>query len=155
MKSIEPSLRTLVKKPSNVEIRTGFQRYQDQPLSRIMEISSMSYMMTRLQAFYINLVIGTIFAPASLLLLPSYEVQPGLLFKDKCKTMDWIAILILSSGAACFTVAISFGGTTYVWDSGSEIAFWAITGVLLTIYHPLVAAQTKSILRTFPGSLLL
>jgi hypothetical protein len=63
--------------------------------------------------------------------------------------MDWVAIAIFFGGTTCFTMAVNFGGTTYAWISGSEIALWVMSGVLLivmvlvTMYHPLVSAENK------------
>lgn len=67
----------------------------------------------------------------------------------KLKMMDWVAIAIFFGGTTCFTMAVNFGGTTYAWNSGSEIALWVMSGVLLivmvlvTMYHPLVSAENK------------
>ncbi|KAI9785099.1 MAG: hypothetical protein M1816_000510 [Peltula sp. TS41687] len=100
-------------------------------------------------AFYINLVIGALLAPAYLLLLPSVDFQAGRSLKEKLKMMDWIGIAIFFGGTTCFTMAINFGGTTYAWDSGPQITLWVMSGVLLlamalvTIYHPFVAAKDK------------
>lgn len=50
---------------------------------------------------------------------------------------------------ACFCMAGSFGGALYAWNSGSEIALWVVTFILfvafvfITIYHPLVPAQSR------------
>lgn len=100
-------------------------------------------------AFYINLPIGAIFAPAYLFLLPSYDFRAGTSLMNKLKIMDWIAMAIFFAGTTCFTMAVNFGGTTYAWNSGSEIVLWVLSGVLLivmaavTIYHPLVSAENK------------
>lgn len=100
-------------------------------------------------AFYINLPIGAIFAPAYLFLLPSYDFRAGTSLMNKLKMMDWIAMAIFFAGTTCFTMAVNFGGTTYAWNSGSEIVLWVLSGVLLivmaavTIYHPLVSAENK------------
>ena len=63
--------------------------------------------------------------------------------------IDWITTVVFLAGAACFTLAVSFGGTTYSWTSGTEIALWAVTGVLLvmtillTIFHPGVSKENR------------
>ena len=101
------------------------------------------------QAFYINLVIGALFAPAYFLLLPSVDFKAGMPIKEKLKKMDWVAITIFFGGTTCFTMAINFGGTKYDWNSGSEITLWVMSGILLvamvlaTLYHPLVSAEDK------------
>ncbi|KAK3168685.1 hypothetical protein OEA41_005133 [Lepraria neglecta] len=100
-------------------------------------------------AFYINLVIGAVFTPAYLLLFPSINTQPGKTLKEKCKMIDWIMTMIFLAGAACFTLAVSFGGTRFAWTSGTEIALWTMTGVLLvvtvllTIFHPGLTKENR------------
>jgi len=94
-------------------------------------------------------VIGAIFAPAYFFLLPSVDLRAGTPIMEKLKMMDWVAIAIFFGGTTCFTMAVNFGGTTYAWNSGSEIALWVMSGVLLivmvlvTMYHPLVSAENK------------
>ena len=96
------------------------------------------------QAFYINLVIGALFAPAYLFTLPNIDFQTDVPLLQKLRKMDWIAIIIFFGGTTCFTMAISFGGTVYAWNSAAQIVFWCMSGILLivmtlvTIYHPLV-----------------
>ena len=101
-------------------------------------------------AFYINLVIGAIFAPAFFWLLPSIELQKGLSLKHRIlKQVDWLGIIIFVGAMTCFIMAINFGGTVYDWASGPEITFWVLSGVLFIIfgftqaYHPFISAQHK------------
>lgn len=99
-------------------------------------------------AFWINLIVAAITAPAMLLCLPN--IQPSTLpLGKRLRTQDWIGIVILCAGGACFAMAVSFGGTVYAFDSGSLITLWVMTGVLLiafilvTIYHPGVSAENR------------
>jgi hypothetical protein len=61
---------------------------------------------------------------------------------EKLRMMDWISTVFFLAGSICFTMAINFGGTTYQWHSGQEIALWTLAGfflavtIVLTIYHP-------------------
>ncbi|KAI0007237.1 major facilitator superfamily-domain-containing protein [Xylariaceae sp. FL0662B] len=89
--------------------------------------------------FYINLVVGALFAPAYFLLFPGIDPQPG-------KTVMTVVFL---AGSACLTVAISFGGVVYPFNSRAIIALWTITGVLLISsillvnFHPLVSKNNR------------
>ncbi|KAL8982097.1 MAG: hypothetical protein Q9205_003290 [Flavoplaca limonia] len=101
-------------------------------------------------AFYINLVIGAIFAPAFFFLLPSIDLQAGVPVKDKIlKMTDWLGIAVFNVFIICFVMAVSFGGTYYEWDSGPQITFWVLGGVGLIafcftqFYHPFVTEQHK------------
>ena len=99
-------------------------------------------------AFWINLIVAAITLPAMLLCLPNIDPSDLPLIK-RLRTQDWIGIVILCAGGACFTMAVTFGGTVYPFSSGSEIALWVVTIVLLitfilvTIYHPGVTAENR------------
>lgn len=63
--------------------------------------------------------------------------------------IDWATIALFLAGAACLTLAISFGGTLYPFNSGTMAALWAVTGVLLVaticilLYHPAVKKEDR------------
>ena len=99
-------------------------------------------------AFWINLIVAAATAPAMLLCLPNINPSDLPLAK-KLRTQDWIGIIVLCGAGACFAMAVTFGGVVYSFSSGSEIALWVMTGVLLiafilvTIYHPGVEAEHR------------
>ncbi|CAO1597608.1 hypothetical protein XANCAGTX0491_001415 [Xanthoria calcicola] len=100
-------------------------------------------------AFYINLVIGAIFAPALIGILPSIDLRHGTSSLQKLRTMDWLGITIFFAGAVCFTMALNFGGTVYGWSSGPEIVLWVCAGILLigfilvSYHHPFVTIGNR------------
>ncbi|EEP76519.1 predicted protein [Uncinocarpus reesii 1704] len=100
-------------------------------------------------AFYINLVIGALFAPSYLFLLPRIDPRPGKSLREKLRMIDWISSVVFLGGCACFTMAISFGGAVYAWSSGPEITLWVMTAVLLIItillsfFHPGVTKENR------------
>ncbi|KAL2752595.1 hypothetical protein ACRALDRAFT_1058457 [Sodiomyces alcalophilus JCM 7366] len=95
-------------------------------------------------AFYINLLIAAVFAPPLILCLPNIDPAADLTFVEKLLTQDWASMVIFLGGSACLSMALTFGGTVYAFDSRQEIALWTVSGVLLivfvlvTVYHPLV-----------------
>ncbi|KAI1387734.1 major facilitator superfamily domain-containing protein [Hypoxylon trugodes] len=99
--------------------------------------------------FYINLPIAAIFSPAFLFSLPNINVMRDTPFSKKIRMQDWVGIVVFTALCACFCMAGSFGGTLYEWNSGSEIALWVMTVVLLiafilvTIYHPFVPSELR------------
>lgn len=103
-------------------------------------------------SFYINLVVAAVFIPGFFFCIPSINPLDVPLIK-KLRTQDWVGITIFEAGAACYAMAITFGGVTFPFNSGSEIALWVMTGVLLIAfvlvvhYHPLVAKEH----RLYPG----
>jgi hypothetical protein len=68
---------------------------------------------------------------------------------QKLRRQDWVAIVVFCGGSVCFTMAVTFGGAVYAFNSGQEITLWVLTGVLLiafilvTIFHPFVSEQDK------------
>lgn len=97
-----------------------------------------------IKGFYINLVVGGVFAPVYLLLFPDVISHPDKTFLQKLGMIDWVMSVLFVAGACCLTMAISFGGLVYDYDSGPEISLWVVTGVLLILtilaakYHPRV-----------------
>lgn len=63
--------------------------------------------------------------------------------------VDWIGIVIFMGGSVSFSMAMTFSGLMYPWNSGSTIALWVVTGVLLlataavAIWHPLVTKENR------------
>ncbi|KAK9783492.1 putative Major facilitator superfamily (MFS) profile domain-containing protein [Seiridium cardinale] len=103
-------------------------------------------------AFYLNLVVASIFTPEFLFCLPS--INPiDIPLGQKFRIQDWIGFRVFEAGIACYAMALTFGGIYYPFDNRSEIALWVMTGVLLiaflliTIYHPGVAKEN----RLYPG----
>ncbi|KAI8965612.1 MFS general substrate transporter [Daldinia sp. FL1419] len=100
-------------------------------------------------AFYINLVVAAVTAPGLIFCLPNIDPAKDLTFTQKLRTQDWIAIVIFLGGSACLSMALTFGGVVYAFNSGSEIALWTLSGVLLicfilvTIYHPMVPIRDR------------
>ncbi|KAK7427341.1 Efflux pump dep3 [Neonectria magnoliae] len=93
--------------------------------------------------FYINLVVGAIFAPAYLFLFPDINQRLDLSLIQKVKSMDWPMTVVFLAGSAILTMAISFGGTLYSWNSAPEISLWVLSGVFLML--------TAVLLRCCPG----
>lgn len=103
------------------------------------------------QGFYINIVIGAVFAPAYALLLPPTCLQASKRFSQKLQMVDWIGIVVFTGGSVSFIMAITFNGSTYDWGSGSAVVLWVMSGILLgttvlvAYWHPLVAGKNRLI----------
>ncbi|KAF9769820.1 Efflux pump dep3 [Fusarium sp. DS 682] len=99
--------------------------------------------------FYINLPIGAIFAPAYFLLFPNADPNPTKNLLEKLRSADWVNAVVFLAGSACLTVALTFGGVVYSFHSGTIIALWTVTGVLLAAFiillrlHPLVSKENR------------
>ncbi|KAG0633768.1 major facilitator superfamily domain-containing protein [Tuber brumale] len=107
-------------------------------------------------AFYINLLIGAVFAPVYLVLLPSADPQPNTPFVPRIKQLDWLGTILNIGSFVSLIMAINFGGTLYAWDSPQEIALFVVGGVLIIVFG---VTQAYSVLTTpaqrlFPGEFL-
>ncbi|KAK5651592.1 hypothetical protein OQA88_11865 [Cercophora sp. LCS_1] len=80
-------------------------------------------------AFYINLPVAGVLAPAFVWCVPSFDPRPTQRFAEKLRAQDWVGIVVYYGFTMCSRMAISFGGAVYAWNSGSEIALWAMTGL--------------------------
>jgi MFS family permease len=72
-------------------------------------------------AFYINLCLGGALAPVYLLLLPSINPRPGMHFFKRLREMDILGGILLIGAFISGIMAISFGGTLYLWKSAQII----------------------------------
>lgn len=90
-------------------------------------------LMTWRWAFYINLIIGVVFAPVILFLLPYLTVywanhsRRGSMVSNSSGAILSIAALITH------VMGINFSGTLYVWSSGQIVALFVVSGVLFVL----------------------
>ena len=49
---------------------------------------------------------------------------------SKRTTYHWVEIISFGGSVSCFIMAITFGGSTFPWKSGNEIALWVVSGTL-------------------------
>ncbi|CAG8890493.1 unnamed protein product [Penicillium egyptiacum] len=90
-------------------------------------------------AFYINLVIGAVFAPVYLFIVPGFQPDPA-----------FAAIY------ATWIIALTFGGATWDWGDGRTIAVFVVFGVTLIAFclTQYFCVLTNKDMRIFPGELL-
>lgn len=81
-------------------------------------------------AFYINLVIGGLFAPAYLLYLPARDPRAGATLRQRIIELDMVGTLLQVGAFVSGIMAVSFGGVLYEWNSGRIIGLFATSGVL-------------------------
>lgn len=65
-----------------------------------------------------------------LFLIPSKEPFPHLTIIHRIKNVDWIGAVLATTCLALFTLALSFGGNQFAWNSGVVIGFFVASGVL-------------------------
>lgn len=102
-------------------------------------------------AFYINLLIGAVCAPAYLFLLPSVDPRPGVSYRARAAELDYAGIVLSMGCLVSFIMAINWGGVTYAWNSGQIIGLFVTAGVLLVL---LAVQQGLAIFTTIPRRLI-
>jgi MFS family permease len=85
-------------------------------------------------AFYINLVIAVVELPIFLYRFPALDLNPGLSFKQKSKSIDWVGFVLHAAFFSLLTIAISQAGTVWHWSSVGSITLWVIAGVAASLY---------------------
>ncbi|KAG8533219.1 uncharacterized protein KY384_002002 [Bacidia gigantensis] len=85
-------------------------------------------------AFYLNLVIGAIFAPVWLFLLPRFDPRPGVPLRERYRNIDYTGTILICGAYVSGIFAIDFGGNLYAWNSGRIIALFVISGILFIAF---------------------
>ena len=67
-------------------------------------------------------------------LLPSKNPFPGVSILHRVKRIDWIGAALVTSALALFTLALSFGGNQFKWNSGVVIGLFVACGVLAILF---------------------
>ncbi|OCK76856.1 MFS general substrate transporter [Lepidopterella palustris CBS 459.81] len=82
-------------------------------------------------SFYINLLIGAIYAPAWFFLIPNdRDPRPGTSLRARAAEIDYAGIVLQSAALVSLFLALNLGGVTLPWDSGRIIAMFVVAGVL-------------------------
>lgn len=85
-------------------------------------------------SFYLNLVVGGLFAPAMLFLLPSFDPRPSVSHLNRWREIDFVGGILLIGAFVSGVMAISFGGILYAWGSGQIIAMFVVSVVLFAVF---------------------
>lgn len=107
-------------------------------------------------SFYINLIIGGVFIPVYLFLLPPFDPLPNVSMLGRLEKYDFLGVALYTGFILSLIMAINFGGAVYAWDSGSEIALFVVSGVLFIAFaiQQRFAWFTTSAERIFPVKML-
>ncbi|KAJ6032164.1 hypothetical protein N7540_002896 [Penicillium herquei] len=107
-------------------------------------------------AFYLNLVIGAVFAPVYLFIVPSVQPDPSRTYVQKLAAMDWLGTLLFAAIYVTWIMALTFGGVSWAWGDGRTIACFVVCGVTLAIFcvTQSFSTLTSKDMRIFPVELL-
>ena len=103
-------------------------------------------------AFYINLLIGAVFAPVYIFILPSSDPSPNTPLHKRVSDFDFIGTVLSIGAFVCIIMAISFGGTLYAWNSGPIIALFVVSGLITIAFgiQQKMTILTTTASRMFP-----
>lgn len=108
-------------------------------------------------AFYINLIIGGVFLPVYIFVLPPYHpISKTISRRQRMENYDYVGTVLFIGLVLCLVMAINFGGVLYAWDSGSTIALFVVGFVLLIVFivQQWFAWFTTEADRIFPAKLI-
>lgn len=107
-------------------------------------------------AFYINLVIFAVSAPAYIFCLPSIRPSQGASVRARIARLDFVGFILGAGIWVAFLLALSMAGGQWGWDDGRTIATLVVFGVTLVAYclQQYFALFTTKAHRAFPVHLL-
>lgn len=107
-------------------------------------------------AFYINLVLAAVMAPAFVFLLPAHQPRPHEKLWEKLCSIDWLGSVLIAAVYITYTLALTFGGTQWAWGNYRFILTIACHGALLVVFivTQYFAVFTTKERRLFPGHFL-
>lgn len=107
-------------------------------------------------AFYINLVIFAISAPAYIFCLPSIRPSRGVSIRERVAHLDFVGYILGAGIWVTFLLALSMAGGQWGWHDGRTIATLVVLGVTLVAYvlQQYFAVFTTQAHRAFPVHLL-
>ncbi|KZM20793.1 uncharacterized protein EKO05_0010858 [Ascochyta rabiei] len=107
-------------------------------------------------AFYINLVIGAISAPAFILYLPPIRPMQGVSIQARLVSIDIVGFFLGAGMWISFLLAFTMAGGQWPWNDGRTIATFVVFGVVLVLYmlQQYFSVFTTPARRAFPVHLL-
>ena len=105
-------------------------------------------------AFYINLVIFAIFGPVIAFMVPNWDPkkEEQISFSARGTKVDWLGTVLEVGACVAGVMAISFGGTIYLWNSGETIGLFVTSAGLFVMFalQQTFCILTKDDDRIFP-----
>jgi len=91
-----------------------------------------------------------------LLYLPGIHPAPGRTARQKISSIDWTGVTLSAGLVTAFTLALTFGGTSWSWKDGRTITVFIVLGVLAVLFviQQKFSSFTSSENRIFPAHLL-
>ena len=90
--------------------------------------------------------------PVLIFTIPSTSPAAGVAWKDRFAKFDYLGMVLSMGGLTCLIMGLNFGGTLYAWNSGKNIAFFVVSGVILIVFtaQQMLLFATSERRRMFP-----
>ncbi|PYH66247.1 MFS general substrate transporter [Aspergillus vadensis CBS 113365] len=85
-------------------------------------------------AFYINICVAAVAAPACIWIMPSAPPSVSLGLMNVIKAFDHVSAVLFLGSAVSTVMLLGFGGVVYSWDSGQMIGLYVATAVLWILF---------------------
>ncbi|KAH8161455.1 hypothetical protein CIB48_g6787 [Xylaria polymorpha] len=85
-------------------------------------------------AFYFNLVVGAVSAPAYIICLPPVRPMPGVSIRDRLAGIDIVGFVLGAGVWISFLLGLTMAGGQWPWNDGRTIATFVVFGVALVLY---------------------
>jgi len=86
------------------------------------------------QAFYINLPLAGVLSPVYFIIFPSRNPRTDISIVQKLAEIDFVGAILNGAVFVLFMIVVTFGGSTYAWNSGASISLWVVWGSCLIAY---------------------
>ncbi|KAM0447658.1 hypothetical protein ACHAPV_008495 [Trichoderma viride] len=85
-------------------------------------------------AFYINLVLGGVFAPVYIFFLPHVHPVTGKSIMERVRTFDYVGLVLGAAAWVTYTMGFTMAGGQWPWNDGRTIATLVVFGILTVLY---------------------
>jgi hypothetical protein len=80
------------------------------------------------------LPLAALCSPIYIFVFPRYNPRPDQTTGKKLAEVDWVGAVLNGAVLVLFLIAVTFAGSTFAWNSGSNIALWVVFAVTLIAY---------------------
>lgn len=101
-------------------------------------------------AFYINLCVAALAAPAWLFLIPGSSPKPNLGKLQKARQLDFLGVSLFAGGVASIILILGFGGNIWPYSSSRMIVLYLVAAIIWPLFLCQQLLQTFTISPIFP-----
>ncbi|KAI1371686.1 MFS general substrate transporter [Hypoxylon crocopeplum] len=102
-------------------------------------------------AFYINICIAALAAPACILIIPSVPSSTPYSISERFRRFDYVGAVLFIGGVASIVMVLGFGGAVYDWRSGQMISLYVVVAVVWAAFSLQQGLGLFTVDRIFPA----